>query len=87
MSLDDAAEELASALGVDETEVKADLEKLVSYSVPMDEAKQSLRRKYGDGGSGGGGGTPSETDIADITPESGRPSSTAALMPRHGRSR
>ncbi|MFT4884558.1 MAG: replication factor A1, partial [Natronomonas sp.] len=50
MSLDDAAEELASSLGVDKAEVKEDLEKLVSYSVPMDEAKQSLRRKYGDGG-------------------------------------
>ena len=80
MSLDDAAEELASALGVDETEVKADLEKLVSYSVPMDEAKQSLRRKYGDGGSGGGGGTPSETDIADITPESGNVTVSARVL-------
>jgi replication factor A1 len=80
MSLDDAAEELASALGVDEAEVKADLEKLVSYSVPMDEAKQSLRRKYGDGGSGGGGGTPSETDIADITPESGNVTVSARVL-------
>ena len=80
MSLDDAAEELASALGVDETEVKADLEKLVSYSVPMDEAKQSLRRKYGDGGSGGGGGTPSKTDIADITPESGNVTVSARVL-------
>ena len=80
MSLDDAAEELASTLGVDETEVKADLEKLVSYSVPMDEAKQSLRRKYGDGGSGGGGGTPSETDIADITPESGNVTVSARVL-------
>ncbi|CCQ37330.1 replication protein A [Natronomonas moolapensis 8.8.11] len=79
MSLDDAAEELASTLGVDKTEVKADLEKLVSYSVPMDEAKQSLRRKYGDGGPSGGG-TPSETDIADITPESGNVTVSARVL-------
>ena len=49
MELDDHAEALASDLGVDKEEVKSDLENLVSYSVPMDEAKQSLRRKYVDG--------------------------------------
>jgi replication factor A1 len=81
MSLDDAAEELASDLGVDKTEVKADLEKLVSYSVPMDEAKQSLRRKYGDGGSGGGdGGTPTATDIDAITTETGNVTVTARVL-------
>jgi replication factor A1 len=81
MSLDDAAEELASSLGVDKAEVKEDLEKLVSYSVPMDEAKQSLRRKYGDsGGSGGGGGEPPETDIADTEPDMGNISVTARVL-------
>ena len=81
MSLDDAAEELASTLGVDKTEVKADLEKLVSYSVPMDEAKQSLRRKHG-GSEGGSDGsdTPPKTDIADITPETGNVTVTARVM-------
>jgi len=79
MSLDDAAEELASSLGIDKAEVKADLEKLVSYSVPMDEAKQSLRRKYGDSG-GGGGGTPPETDIADITTDSGNVTVSARVL-------
>ncbi|WP_299236793.1 Single-stranded DNA binding protein [Natronomonas sp.] len=79
MSLDDAAEELASSLGVDKTEVKTDLEKLVSYSVPMDEAKQSLRRKYGDGG-GDGGGTPPKTDIGEITPETGNVTVTARVL-------
>jgi replication factor A1 len=81
MSLDDAAEELASTLGVDKTEVKADLEKLVSYSVPMDEAKQSLRRKYGDAGGGGGdGGAPPKTDIAEITTETGNVTVTARVL-------
>jgi replication factor A1 len=80
MSLDDAAEELASSLGVDKTEVKADLEKLVSYSVPMDEAKQSLRRKYGDSGGSEGGSSPPSVDIADITPESGNVTVTARVL-------
>jgi len=57
MELEDHAEELASDLGVDKEEVTEDLENLLSYSVPVDEAKQSLRRKYGDGDSGGGGGS------------------------------
>ena len=65
MSLDDHAEDLASDLGVDKEEVKADLEKLVSYSVPIEEAKSSLRRKYGDGG--GGGGEPTAKALGDIT--------------------
>jgi replication factor A1 len=81
MSLDDAAEELASTLGIDKTEVKADLEKLVSYSVPMDEAKQSLRRKYGDAGGGGGNdGAPPKTEIAEITTETGNVTVTARVL-------
>jgi replication factor A1 len=79
MSLDDAAEELASSLGVDKSEVKEDLEKLVSYSVPMDEAKQSLRRKYG-GGDGGGGGEPPATDLADVEPDTGNVTVTARVL-------
>ncbi len=79
MSLDDAAEDLASDLGVDKAEVKADLEKLVSYSVPMDEAKQSLRRKYGTGGAGDRG-EPPETDVAEITTDSGNVTVTARVL-------
>lgn len=65
MNVDEHAEELAADLGVDEAAVREDLENLVSYSVPLDEAKQSLRRKYGDGGGGGGSG-PTTRDIADV---------------------
>ncbi|SDJ64780.1 replication factor A1 [Halovenus aranensis] len=54
MSLDDHAEELASSLGVDKTEVKAKLENLEQYGVPMDEAKETVRRNYGDSESTGG---------------------------------
>ena len=80
MSLEDHAEELASDLGVDKAEVKEDLENLVSYSVPMDEAKQSLRRKYGSGGDSGGGGAPPSKDIADVTTEDGSVSVTAVVL-------
>ncbi|MFB6266977.1 MAG: Single-stranded DNA binding protein [Halodesulfurarchaeum sp.] len=79
MTIDDRAEELASDLGADESEVKQDLENLVSYSVPMDEAVESLRRKYG-GGDGGDADTPAAVDIADITPDSGRVTVTGTVL-------
>ena len=80
MSLDDHAEELASDLGVDKEEVRADLEKLVSYSVPVDEAKQSLRRKYGGDGGGGGGSEPSQTAIGDVTTADSSVTVTARVL-------
>ena len=80
MSLEDRAEELASDLGVDKEEVKADLENLVSYSVPMDEAVQSLRRKYGTGDGGGGSSTPSKRDIADVTTDDSSVALTARVL-------
>jgi len=78
MTLDDHAEDLASDLGVDKEEVKEDLENLVNYSVPMDEAKQSLRRKYGDGSEGGS--TPSSKDIGDVTPDDSNVTVTARVL-------
>jgi len=78
MTLDDHAEDLASDLGVDKEEVKEDLENLVNYSVPMDEAKQSLRRKYGDGSEGGS--TPSRKDIGDVTPDDSNVTVTARVL-------
>jgi len=80
MSLDEHAEELASTLGVDKTEVKADLENLVEYSVPIDEAKQSLRRKYGDGDGGGGSSAPTVDSIDDITTADGSVNVTARVL-------
>ena len=67
MELDAHAEELASDLGVDKEEVRADLDNLLSYSVPVDEAKQSLRRKYGDGSGGGGGDAVTTKLVEEIT--------------------
>jgi len=77
MALDDHAEELASDLGVDKAEVLEDLERLVQYSVPVDEAKSSLRRKYG---GGDGGGEPTATDIADVAPDSGNVTVTGRVL-------
>ncbi|WP_420181775.1 Single-stranded DNA binding protein [Haloarcula sp. KBTZ06] len=79
MSLEDHAEELASDLGVDKEEVTRDLENLVNYSVPMDEAKQSLRRKYGDGGSGGDG-TPSSKAISEVSTDDSNVTVTAVVL-------
>jgi len=78
MSLEDHAEELASDLGVDKVEVKRDLENLVSYSVPLDEATQSLRRKYGDGS--GGDDTPATRDIEAVTTGDSSVSVTAVVL-------
>ncbi len=65
MDVDSTAEELASALGVDNQEVKADLEALLEFDVPLDEAAQSVRRKHG--GATGSSTTPETLDIASIT--------------------
>ncbi|MFA9518135.1 Single-stranded DNA binding protein [Halopenitus sp. H-Gu1] len=79
MDVDKHAEELASTLGVDKTEVKADLENLLEYSVPIDEAKQSVRRKH-DGGGDGSSPTPESVDIAEITTDHGNITVTARVL-------
>jgi replication factor A1 len=84
MQLDDHAEELASDLGVDKEEVKQDLENLVQYSVPIEEAKQSLRRKHG--GGDGGSATPSSKNVADVTPDSGNVTVTVRVLTKGTRS-
>ncbi|WP_101297659.1 Single-stranded DNA binding protein [Halegenticoccus soli] len=78
MQVDDHAEELASDLGVDKEEVKRDLQNLLQYSVPIEEAKQSVRRKHGGGSSGSA--APSTKDVAEITPESGNVTVTARVL-------
>ena len=78
MTLDDRAEELASDLSVDYEEVRSDLETLRSYDVPMDEAVQSLRRKYGDGTTGSS--QPSTVEVADVTTELSSATVTARVL-------
>jgi replication factor A1 len=79
MSLENHAEDLASDLGVDKEEVRRDLENLVTYDVPVEEAKQSLRRKYGDGESGGGS-EPTTKDVADVSTDDSNVSVTAVVL-------
>jgi len=79
MNLDNEAEELASTLGADKQEVKRDLENLVSYSVPLEEAKQSLRRKYGDGDDGGSP-EPESKGLAEVTPEDSNVTVTGRVL-------
>jgi replication factor A1 len=78
MDVDTHAEELASDLGVDKEEVKTDLRNLLEYSVPIDEAKGSLRRKYGDGDTAGG--EPEPSDVADVSTDSASASITAVVL-------
>lgn len=77
MSVEERAEALASDLGIDKEEVKQDLENLVSYSVPMDEAVQSLRRKYGGSSSGS---EPESKAIGDITTADSNVTVTARVL-------
>ncbi|MEF8975615.1 MAG: Single-stranded DNA binding protein [Halapricum sp.] len=79
MNLDNEAEELASTLGADKQEVKRDLENLVSYSVPLEEAKQSLRRKYGDGGDEGSP-EPKSKNLAEVTTEDSNVTVTGRVL-------
>ncbi|MFB6080105.1 MAG: Single-stranded DNA binding protein [Haloferacaceae archaeon] len=77
MDVEDRAEDLASDLGVDKEEVRQDIENLLQYSVPIDEAVGSVRRKYGGGGNDS---TPSAVDVADVTPGSGPVTVTVRVL-------
>jgi len=79
MDIEDHAEDLAGDLGVDPATVEEDLRNLVDYSVPVEEARQSLRRKYGDGDEGGTSG-PTTADVADVTPDGGPVTVTARVL-------
>jgi len=79
MSLDDHAEDLASDLGLDKEEVKEQLDSLVKYDVPIDEAKRNIRRKHGDEEQHGGGETPTKT-LAEVTTSDGSVSTTVRVL-------
>jgi len=79
MSLDDHAEELASDLGVDKEEVKENLENLIEYEVPIDEAKRSLRREHGDGGGGNTSEVPTK-QLTDVTTGDSSVSTTVRVL-------
>jgi len=85
MQLDDHAEELASDLGVDKAEVKADLESLLEYNVPVEEAKASIRRKHG-GDSGSSASAPTAKSLADVSPDDGSVTATVRVLTKGTRS-
>lgn len=78
MNVDEHAEDLAADLGVDTEAVKGDLENLLAYSVPVEEAKQSLRRKYGDEDDSGNG--PTHKEIRAVTPDDAAITVTARVL-------
>ncbi|MFC7174498.1 Single-stranded DNA binding protein [Haloplanus litoreus] len=84
MQLDDHAEDLASDLGVDKAEVKDDLQSLLEYNVPVEEAKASIRRKHG--GDGGSSATPTTRSLADVTPDDGSVTTTVRVLTKGTRS-
>ncbi|MEF8820423.1 MAG: Single-stranded DNA binding protein [Haloferacaceae archaeon] len=78
MDIDDHAEELASDLGVDKEEVAEQLSNLLEYRVPVEEAKSSIRRKYG--GDDGGSAAPSAAAVGDIGVDDGPVTVTARVL-------
>jgi replication factor A1 len=78
MDIDDHAAELAADLGVEEATVREDLANLVSYSVPLDEAKGSLRRKYGGGSAERG--EPETKDLAAVSTEDANVTVTGRVL-------
>ncbi|MFW5978187.1 MAG: replication factor A, partial [Halohasta sp.] len=78
MDADTKAEELASALGVDKQEVKADLESLLEFDVPLEEAAQSVRRKHG--GGGGGSSTPETLSLEEVSTDHGSVNVTVRVV-------
>ena len=64
MTIEDRAASLAAELEADESAIREDLENLLAYSVPVEEAVQSLRRKYGDGA---GRSEPTTLTVEEIT--------------------
>ncbi len=79
MDVTDHAEEIASNLGVDKEEVESDLRDLLEYSVPIGEAKQSVRRKHG-GGGGGSSPSPDTVDVGGVTTDHGNVTVTARVL-------
>jgi len=79
MSLEDHAEELASDLGVDKEEVKEKMATLLEYDVPIDEAKQNIRRTYGDGTTSGTDTVPTK-ELADVDTGDSSVSTTVRVL-------
>ncbi|WP_251342886.1 Single-stranded DNA binding protein [Haloplanus halophilus] len=84
MQLDDHAEDLASDLGVDKAEVKEDLQSLLEYNVPIEEAKGSVRRKHG--GDDGSAATPTAKSLDDVSPDDGSVTVTVRVLTKGTRS-
>jgi len=79
MSLEDHAEDLASDLGVDKEEVKTRLQNLTDYGVPMDEARQTVRRNYGESGPSSSGEV-STKNVEDISTTDSRITTTVCVL-------
>lgn len=77
MSVEERAARLAAELDADEAAIREDLENLLAYQVPVAEAEESLRRKYGTEGEDG---PEPSVDIAEITAGMRRVSVTVAVL-------
>jgi replication factor A1 len=78
MDVNETAAALAEDLDADEASIREDLSNLLEYSVPLEEAERSLRRKYGDGGGSSSG--PEPVDVEDITTDASNVTITGVVL-------
>jgi replication factor A1 len=84
MNVEEHAADLAADLDADEEAITRDLENLLAYSVPVEEAKQSLRRKYGEGVDSPD--RPESRSIEAITPKDANITVTVTILTKGTRS-
>jgi replication factor A1 len=72
------AVELADELDADPDEVEERLRNLLEYSVPLEEAERTVRRRYGSEGTEPS--TPETKDIADLSPSDSRVTVEAVVL-------
>lgn len=77
MTVDDHVERLAADLDVPPGDIRRDLTNLLEYNVPLEEATESIRRKYQDNTTPD---QPTPRTIADLTPGTGAVTLTACIL-------
>jgi replication factor A1 len=78
MDVDDTVAALAEDLDAEEAAIREDLSNLLEYSVPLEEAERSLRRKYGDGGGRSSG--PEPVDVEEVTTDASNVTVTGVVL-------
>ena len=87
VDVEEAARSIAEEVGGDPAEVREGLQNLVDYSVPLEEAKRTIRRRFsgdgpdgGDGGGSAGSATETVRQLTDLGPQDSRVTVEALVL-------